>query len=310
MEKNSKNWSIIGIWNEEENLDRYEIKARDYINATDIGKPFLDRYYKMIGEPETNPFEPRILRIFSAGEEFHFLLRRIFRKIGFLIDYEQRIEIPATETLLKVVGYYDMKLGGNVNLVKAEEAINKEDFSDFIKAKALKIAKYFAERYPNGLEPVICEVKSVNSLAFVAHQHGKGYLKDVYPHHVLQIYTYLKATGIRQGRLLYISKDNLLIEEHLVNLNDRNWENLWQLDIKTMSDFYRNKVLPPRESDIVKDEEGKWKPNWRIERSTYLTKITGFKDKKEWMEYAKNLAKEENKKSKKSKKNEKSKSQN
>lgn len=304
IEKNN-NWSIVGIWNEEENLNRYEIKMRDYILATDVGKPFLDRYYKMTGEPETNPMEPRILRIFTAGNEFHFLMRRVFRKIGFLLDYEQRIEIPATSTSLKIVGYYDMKIGGKVNLIEAEKMINSEDFSDFVKAKALKCAKYFAEKYPEGLEPTIVENKSVNSLAFVAHQQGRGYLRDVYPHHALQLYTYLKATGIRQGRLLYISKDNLLIEEHLVSLGDKSWEELWQLDVKTMSDFYKNKVLPPREPDIVKDEKGKYKPNWRIERSQYLTKITGFKDKKEWLKYAKGLAKEENKKAKASKKSKK-----
>lgn len=287
--KKIEDWSIVGIWNEELEQNRKEVKERDYISASDIGKPYLDRYLKMNGVPETNPFEPRVLRVLAAGDEFHAILRRFFRRLGLLIDYEKRVEIPATEKTLKVLGYYDLMVGGKVNVEEGNKAIEEEDFTPFLKEKAKRILNYFAEKYPDGIKPIICEVKSVHSASFWRFQNEQksGYLTEIYPHYELQLYTYLKATGLNEGRILLISKDDLTIAEFVVMYPNKRLEEKWREDVEKMSYYYLTKTMPPKEPDIVYDEKvKKWKINWRVERSPYLSYITKL-SKDEWLKKVK-----------------------
>jgi len=275
-----KAWGVAQIWNETFEAQQYPPKKRDYISAGDIGKSFLDRYYKMQGIEPTNPFDYRTLRVFSAGNEFHHLIHKIFEKIGLVINAEQYVEIPATDKTLKVLGYYDLKLGGKVNLKKAINMIKAQEFSEFVEKKAIELAKYFKKKYPNGFTPIICENKSINSNAFWAR---KNYIGFGYIHHQMQLYTYLKATDIKRGVLLYISKDDLMIEECPMYNPTERLEKIWIKDIEQMTYYIKNNIIPPKEDDIIWDEKKKkWIINWKVSWSSYFTKITGFKDSKEW----------------------------
>lgn len=297
--------NIQEIWNKELETFKREPKERNYISASDIGKSYLDRWLKMKGVPETNPFEPRVMRIFSAGEQFHWLIRKVFEKIGLLINAEQIVKIPATEKILAIIGYYDLLLGGKVDKQKGFEAIKGYGFSPFIEQKAINLLNFFANEYPNGFEPIICENKSVHSNAFWGFQEGKGYLVNAYQHQELQLYTYLKALNMKEGKLLLISKDDLSLAEYIVKNPTEKLEKLWKEDIETISKYYLENIEPEREPDIVFDEtKKKWVSNWKIERSVYLTRITGCKDKNEWLEKIKPELKEKNKEFKKAVKSE------
>jgi len=285
-------WTIQKCWNEVVNIEKYERKERDYISASDIGKPYLDRYYKMIGEPESNPISERVFRIFAAGIQYHSLVKGVFRKIGILMDFEQRVELPETEERVKIVGYYDLLVGGKVNKEKAKKDIEAElDWTPWQKSIALSISEYFVNTYPEGLEPTVIEVKSIHSNAM-----DLGYLKDGHIHYKFQLLTYLIGKKIEEGKLFYISRNDLTLAEYLVDLNQKPLVEAWEDDVNTMSRYYRNRQLPPREKDIIWDEERqRFIPNWRIERSPYFTKMTGFKDVKEWKVLLRPKLREQNK---------------
>ncbi|MHA1225109.1 MAG: hypothetical protein ACTSPV_00035 [Candidatus Hodarchaeales archaeon] len=233
----------------------------------------------MKGIQPTNPYDDRVLRIFSTGKEFHHLLCKVFEKIGVLQEKEKRVEIPENKEMLPIVGYFDMKLGGFTNWNEARKRVKEYGFSEFVEAVSLKIIDNLEKEYPKGLTPLIAEIKSVNSNAFWAK---KDYIGSGYLHHKLQLYTYLIATGIEEGRLFYISKDDLTLQEGIIFLNDQNLRKMWEEDVKTMTNYYRKDIVPPKEPDIIFNEtKHKYEINWRIARSLYLTKITG-KTKKEW----------------------------
>jgi len=268
-----QHWSISQIWNESFQVEKYEPKVKNYISASEIGKSYLERWYKMKGTPETNPAPDRVLRIFAAGNEFHHLMQRVFEKIGILQSKETYCEIPETPEHLKILGYYDAQIGGFADWTIARENVKLAGFSKFVEYTALKLIDSLEKEYPEGLSKRICEVKSMNSRAF--HYH-KDDLTTGYEHHQLQLYTYLKATGLSEGVILYISKDDLCLQELPVFNPSERLEEKWQTDIRTMSKYIRDNVKPPADDYIVFDNSThKYGINWKVSRSSYFDLITG-----------------------------------
>lgn len=253
------------IYNNEKSEEERKIKSKDYISAGEIGFPFLDRWLKMKGVKPSNPYEPRVKRIFNAGNAFHDTVKETFKKLGILVDTEQYIEIPATKKTLKIIGYYDAR-------VKIKDW-NKVELSS-------ESRKQLAEKYT--LKPnveYLVEIKSINSNAFWYH---KNFIAQGYKHHQFQLYTYLKATNIQQGKLLYISKDDLTLEETPIFLNNEKLAQEWQKDVETITYYYKNNIKPKKEADLIFNRtRNRYEKNWRVGRSLYLTYITG-KTKKEW----------------------------
>ena len=315
------------IWNAVEEIQRMETKPRDHINASDIGGSFLDRWFKMKGTQPSNPYDARTLRVFAAGEIFEKLVVEVLAKAGILIDVQGWVEIPATSTNLLIKGKYDAKIGNVKDWNEVKELYKKRveieqeiyervrnemitkyqiealpflyfysEFTDFLKYQGKKILDGLAKKFPTGLPfPIIVEVKSVNSNAFWSK---KDYIGVGYPHHRLQLFTYLKGTGIEKGVLLYISKDDMTLEECIVFQGMKAIEDEWKNDIDKMSYHWLNQVKPEPEPDIIFNEEkgkaGLWEVNWKPARSPYLTLITGLKPD-EWQKMAKELSKVKNK---------------
>lgn len=287
----NKNYLISDLWNTSLIVEREDTKKRDFINASDLGSPFIDRFYKMKGIQPSNPYDERVLRVFAAGNEFHHLVYKVFEKIGVLQESEFYCEIPATDEILKVVGYGDAIIGGLSNWDEARERVKNYGFSEAIERISYKIIDRLEKDYSNGLDTTLIDVKSVNSNAF---WNKKGYIGDGYRHHKLQIYTYIKALNLPKGILIYISKDDLTIEECPVLYPDESLEKEWLEDVKQMSYFYKNDITPPKEDDVIFDErKKKFEINWRVARSPYLTLITGL-SKGDWEKQAKELLKIKN----------------
>lgn len=277
-------WRIDDIWNTKLRVDRTEPKERDYISPSDIGKPYLDRYYKMTGEKITNPFDERILRIFDAGNIFEWVVEKVFSEAGILEEAQKWVIIEANDKHFKVMGKLDHLVGGLPDWETARKRIKAEKFPEWLENRALKLTEELEKKYPKGLKRIIAEIKSVNSMAFWAHKNrdDKGRFKG-YPHHKLQLYSYLKGENIDEGHLFYISKDDLTLEETPVFLDDPELQKVWLNDVTQISEYVRTKTVPAKEDDIVfNDEKGKWEPNWKVGRSSYLTKITGAKDQESW----------------------------
>lgn len=287
-------WSIEKVWNEAITQKQKPTKERDYIYPGDIGKNFYERYLKMTGVEPDKTYDDRVLRKFSAGLWFEDQIGNVFKTIGILKESQEDVEIAKTDDHLRISGRLDFVAGGITNWADAEERVKSAKFPEFVETTSLALISHFKSLYPKGLEEVVVEVKSVNSQVFWAK---KDYLDEAYPHHVMQLYTYLKAKGIKKGILLYVSKDDLTVKEQVILLEDKELEERWLNDVRTMSKYYRDKQLPPKPDDIVFDKrkkltfqhnkmkcviQGCWVINWEILWSNYFNKITNCKSEEEY----------------------------
>jgi len=272
----------------------YPPKARDYIPFSDIGKAYIDRYWKMKGEPVTNDFDERTLRIFDAGQVMEFIVLRALTMAGILNQKQTFVEISATDKTLRQIGYLDATIGGFADWNKAKEIIQKhlQEYKltlddQLLEQKAISIIEGLKLQFPDGKVPeMLVEVKSINSMAFWAHKNrdAKGNFLG-YPHNKLQLYGYMKATGIKNGILLYISKDDFVIEELGIILGNEELEKKYNEDIERMTYYYKVDEIPPKLSEIVFNNQKKtFELNWEVKRSSYLTKIYSYKDKVEFEE--------------------------
>ena len=269
------------------NENRNKPKVRDYISMSDLGKPYIDRYYKMLGEPITNEFDDRVLRIFDAGRVIEFIVLRALTMAGILHKKQIEVNVPATDDTLPLYGYLDSVVGGFADWENAKEVINKHlveyglDLDDeLLEQKAISIIEGLQADFPNGQIPeTLVEIKSINSMAFWAHKNRdeKGNFLG-YPHNKLQLYGYQKGTGIKNGLLVYLSKDDFTMEELGQVLGNEEMERKYQEDIKTISFHVKNKIVPKPEDEMVYNPlDGVFEVNWKVARSSYLTKIYGYK---------------------------------
>jgi hypothetical protein len=298
-------WSIEKVWNAQLSSIQAPAPARDFIRASEIGSPFLDRYYKMLGIPFSNEFDDRTLRVFSMGRLIEREILTIFKLAGIFQSTQEEIILPENQDHLTIKGHVDAVVGGKPDFEKAKKHIEKvikmkelleEDVDTEYRALNLVAdlsKKFISGKYPDGLEFLIAEIKSVNSRAFWSHKNmdSRGYFKG-YDHHKLQLLTYLLGhPTIKKGRLFYVSKDDLCVKEKNVVIT-ASLKKAWLEDVSTMSNYIRNKQEPPKEEDVVWNNDKKvFEMNWRIGRSNYLTKITGL-SKERWEKRAYKIARE------------------
>jgi hypothetical protein len=296
----NKKLTIQEIWNSqvEATIKANQVKPRNYISASDIGSSFIDRYYKMTGETPTNPYDNRTLRIFDAGRLFEWIVGRSLAMAGVLKDRQLYTEIPENSQHLKILGYCDYVMGGIGNWNEARGRIKKwlEEFkldenNEILEKYALKLINGFEAEFGNKEIPLtVLEIKSVNSMAFWSHNNrdeANNFLG--YDHHKYQLLTYLIGMKIEDGRILYVSKDDLCLQELAVLRNGDIEQKFWE-DVKKMTNFYRNKIVPQKEPEIIYDErKRRFDINWKVGRSLFLTKIYNYKDQNEFQE--KNKAK-------------------
>lgn len=98
----------------------------------------------------------------------------------------------------------------------------------------------YADLVTNGL---VYEIKS---------KHSAGFNYTPNHHHKLQLWTYLKCLGKPEGRLLYLSKDDLRIKEHPVFLNDKELEAEVVNELKVLNEAWKQ-GLPPKPVEDKKD---------------------------------------------------------
>lgn len=304
-------WSVMGLWNQYLTFGRDERKLvkRDYIWATEVGRSYFDRWCKMKAIPAEEEYNERTLRKFVAGDMFERVVGFVLAVTGMLKADNAHLTVPATKNTLKVTGRLDFLTGGKPKTWKEIEtdpfAQLYFQFFEPFKVIAKQLHTELTKKYPNGLKPLIYEIKSVNSLLFWAK---KDYLQEAYPHHQLQLLTYLKATEMDEGRVLYISKDDLTLAEFPVYANDVKLNEIWNKDVKEMSKFILTNQEPPKPDPIVFDErkkitfqhnkkkyfiKGCWTENWEIKWSNYIKQI-GYKDEKDYKDKIKPLLKQKN----------------
>lgn len=256
-EKNNNKWSLVSIWNEQLTFRRNErkLEKRDRIWASEIGKNHYERYLKMNAIKPDFDYSERVLRKFEAGNFFERIIGFVLVSAGILIYDNKWYNIPADDDHLEVSVRPDFIAGGKPDWEKAKKRVSEEMLFKLMPNLgriAEQLVKEFSERYPNGLKELVFEIKSVNSQVFWAK---KDYLQEAYPHHQLQTFTGMKATGLPEGRLLYISKDDLTTAEFSLSLNSVRLNEAYEKDVREMTKYIRQGIEPPKPPSIVFDPE-------------------------------------------------------
>ncbi len=274
------NWSFSKIWNDSlEIREERPLVVRDNMWASELGGAYLDRYLKMKATPMTNPPNPRSRRKFEAGNLMEWVVGLILKRAGILIESQEWLSHQYPD-LLKVTGKLDFLAGGKPNADIS--SIIELGLPAFFNKTALAILSYFTEKYPNGLKETILEIKSCSSFIFEKYNQGEADKK-----HVLQAFHYLKAKGMPEAHIVYISKDDLRICEVGV-YNTSETEELYKTDISNMTNFINNRIEPEKEKEVL-FEDGKFKQNYKVAYSTYLTKLYSYKDQMEYEEKYKGM---------------------
>lgn len=279
-------------------------EKRNEIWASDLGKPFVDRYLKMKGVPYSNPIDGEGLQNFilgkSAEEAFADLLnickipntsqnKVVVRKQGCLdvtgrldlflgvpdwkdmldrVDESIKQELEKEKELKETVYVYDI----NKNSRFKEERDKKNYSARFIekKKKLIEMIKKWEAQYPNGLENKVAEIKTI-SLSAMKYHKTKHDLLTAYPQYTLQLYTYMLALGLDQGTLIFITKgmgkNYSWLEEIPVFRSDELDQMFWN-DVENFSKYFLEDKQPPIEP--IFDQSGK-KPriNWKVTYSSY-----------------------------------------
>lgn len=265
-------WGVAQVWNRSllTRKDRERV-VRDYIYASELGKPLVDIWLNLRAEPYTNVPNARSLRKFEAGNVFEWIIQLILVRAGILIAQQERVE-HQYPGLIRVSGRIDFIAGGRPDFTKAKDELEALMLPEVFLRAGRNIIDYIAEKFPNGLEDTILEVKSCGSFVFEKHlRSGKGA-----DNHRQQLMHYLVGTGKRRGLLIYVCRDDLRLLEVAV-LNPSPQLDTYRKELERITSATQSEEMPAIEPLIIFDEEaGKFSKNWGVEYSQYLTKLYGF----------------------------------
>lgn len=259
-------------------------EPRSEIWASDLGKPYLDRWLSMKGFPYTNPATGESLQNFLIGsaieQGFVNLLRICMIPTASGNNGNEnrvKVELPGC---LPVVGRPDLIVEVK-SWKEVEDRVDeylkseKPERQKQKKLRLLKLLDYWKAEYPDGLPKTVFEIKSISSRA-LAYNKNRGLL-EAYPHYKLQLYTYIKAMELDEGRIIFIAKDygknGGVIHEYVIKRSEE-MDQAFEKDVREFSHYFLNNERPPFE-EIVKDG----RINWRARFSSYYDLL--YKDKVE-----------------------------
>lgn len=259
--------SLIGFAAETKPCERKEIWA------SDIGKPFLDRYLAMKGQVYSNPIDGKTLTAFFLGRQIETGMIEMLKSCNLTYEAQDRctIQIPGClpvvgrpDLILEVANWKDVIKNIDENIQKLM-ADNLEDAEVQVgKKNVLKqIVAEWEKKYPNGLEKTPFEIKSINTNAFNYFMKSKDGFRFAHPHYQLQLYTYMIFYKLDKGRLVYVSKNDGRMAEVVVR-RSAEMDKMWYEDVKTMSDYFNSNTLPPAEPLKIGN-----KSNWKVDYSRY-----------------------------------------
>lgn len=274
----STNWNLAQLWNEVAYKDNRPMVARDYIYASEIGHPYIDRFYKMKAVPYTNPPNNRSLRKFLAGNIWEHVVKQILVSCGVYKHEEVKVDAIPYPKMLSVHGRLDFKAGGYIDTVLALENVSQLQLPDFL----YKIATRIIESLSGALlEEKILELKAVSTFAMDMVERRKCAI----PQHTLQAYHYQK-NGLIKAEVCYVCKDDCRMAQFGIDAEAS--EILYKQDITEMTHYFKKNKVPPL-SPLAKFDTllGKFGKNLGVEYSPYLTMVYGFKTPDEYRDSVK-----------------------
>lgn len=286
-------WNFATVWNK--TLDSVKDRpfvARNYIYASELGLSFCDRYLKMNAVPYTNPPNERSRRKFQAGNMWEWVVGMVFIAAGLLKKKQLRVEYNFKNSL-SVHGKLDFVVGGAFDYDSAKKKIF--EIKDSLMLLDLELPPFFFTAIDNFvdqhkgqlLQEVAAEFKSVSS--FMMEKVQKT---GAMTHHKLQDFHYVHGNdvGVQIGKVTYLCREDCIMEETIIEDDDATLKN-YKSDIMQMTAFYNEgfskkdpvKHLPPKETMVLFDADmGKFYKNFKVEYSSYLEMLYGFKTPKEF----------------------------
>jgi len=265
--------SISKLWNDSiEQGDSYPATPRNRIWASELGKSDLDVYLKLMGEEPSNPFDSRARRKFEAGNLFEWIVMLILMRCGIYQSSQEWIGVKIDERCLEVSGKLDHLIGGIPRYEEARKEIEALALPPFFTKASQKILNYFKEQYPNGIPEQGIEAKSTSSFGIEkVYFTGKALMG-----HDLQAFHYAYKKKI-PFTILYISRDDLRMAEIPVLPDNEELKARYKSKIVTLSNYYNKKEEPPKEPEVVWDNETeRFTKNFNVEYSPYLTRNYGY----------------------------------
>lgn len=262
-------WSIMKIWNDSLERSDRKIEPRARLYASELGGSMIDRWYKLKGTAYTNPPNSRSMRKFMAGDIWEWIIKTVLIKAGIPFTTQDKVLLEY-EGLLPISGRIDFIAGGAIDYKEALERLDAEDIPDFIKNPAKAIIEAFKGQYPDGLPKKIIELKSVGSFIF------EDLLSKDNPrtHHMLQATVYHLSQKIPTD-VVYVCRDDCRLLQYNIDKIAPVLEQEIKKDLEQITKYYHDDVEPPKEQLIIWD--GKFKTNWKIQYSPYLTMLYTYK---------------------------------
>lgn len=261
--------NFTDIWNASVQDEDRPLKERDYEWASSMGKSLIDRYLSMKAVPISNPPNDRARRKFFAGNAWEFIAGLVLYQLGVVIPQQQ--EVWVEDTPIRVKGKLDYLIGGVPNYNHARDSIKSFPFQKEMTDRFMKTIDVF-ERWIGNKElyPLVHEIKSCSQYVIeMLNENGNMIGHD------LQIYHYLRGLKMEEGHIVYISKDDALMHERVINNPNESLRKKYEDDLLELKGYLDANQRPPKANLIV--WEGKFKKNFNIEYSNYLTLIYGFK---------------------------------
>lgn len=265
-------FSMTQLWNDcLEIPDERPLITRDYIWASEIGKPFIDRFLSMTATPYSNPPNARSRRKFVQGNIVEWQFWYLLSSLGLLISHQGRSQ-SQQDGCLMVSGKKDFLVGGKPNADKGMKTLHELGLPIFY--------KHLAERLIEGdinYDNTVVECKSTASTMFAKYESTRRANK----HHIGQLYHYMDCDQL-PGLIFYISKDDSKIIEFRYELDNQPAKEFYLNDIKRMTQYYLKSENPRIEPPLEIDDEGYFNLNWGIEYSQYLTLLYQYQEPKDF----------------------------
>lgn len=273
-------WSFAGLWNKSLDLNNQRpYEKRDYIWASELGGSYYDRYMKMNGRKPTTPPNLRSRRKFEGGNLAEWIVQQILKRAGILQSTQEYITYDG---VMRVTGKADFTAGGKIEQVFDHEF---SDFPETFQVVAERTIANLKEKYPNGLQEMNLEIKSCSGMMF------DRYMKAPSPQHALQAFHYALNTK-KPTMLVYISRDDFRIAEHLILPGSRKWLDKYEADLEAMSITlsYSMKIMKADcKEELLTWDGKKFSKNWKVEYSNWLTDY-GFKKPEDYAKPAQSIA--------------------
>lgn len=289
--------TVAQLLNDNPTSEDRDLVPRNYLFASELGKSDIDVYLSMNAVAYSNSPGVRARGKFSMGNFFEGAIQNAFRRLGLLVELspdEKRVR-GQIHGLIDVSGKIDILLNGtktpeDLKRIKAEteRKLSLLIYDDPFIEEELKITiriieGFLAQRKTISFSNQILEIKSSSLMGF------SGIIENNTPHdsHGMQAGFYArynKKWNQKSAIILYMCKDDARFQlfEISGSKNDK-YQKMLMESWKRKSKNYLDKKQPEKEPLIVV-ENGKFKLNFNVMYSNYLTMLYGFKHQEEYRE--------------------------